>query len=75
MTLCVVLYRNKNRTLSATKGGYLWLDCGRVDEHDRNVILDGIDAMALTTFQSILVRGKHNRLLADRAHQHVKQIF
>ena len=75
MTQCVVLYRNKNRTLSGTKGGCLWLDCGGVDEHDRNVILDGIDAPALTTFQSLLIRGRQNRLLADRTHQHVKQIL
>jgi len=72
MTQCVVLYRNKNRTLSGTIVGPLWLDGGGIDQHDRNVILNGIDAVALSAFQSFFISGQSNRLFAKRTNQHVE---
>jgi hypothetical protein len=72
MTHSVVLYRDKNHTLSETIAGELWLYSGGVDQHDRNVVLDGINAMALATFQSPLVFGQQDRLLTNWTNQHVE---
>jgi hypothetical protein len=72
MTHCVVLYRDKNHTLSGTIVGELWLDSGGVNQHDWNFVLNGINAPTFVAFQSLLVSGQYDRLLANWTNQHVK---
>jgi len=37
---------------------------GLIDQHDRDVILDGIDPFALAALQSLIVRSQRDRFLA-----------
>ena len=34
------------------------IDCGFIDQHDRNVIFDGVDAVALPAFERLSLRGQ-----------------
>jgi len=45
-----------------------------VHQHDRDVVLNGVNAPAFTAFQTRPVRVENDRLLADRANQHGQQI-
>jgi hypothetical protein len=38
-------------------------------QHDRDVVFDGIDALALDAFKSILIRGQFDGLLTQRANE------
>lgn len=38
----------------------LLLDCGLIDQHDRDIIPDGIDSFALGTLQTIALSGQAN---------------
>ena len=44
----------------------LGFDCGFVDEHDRDVVFDRIDAPALGAFQAFRALAVFERLLARR---------
>lgn len=48
--------------------------CG-VNEHDGDVILDGVDAAAFAAFQAGAVVVKNYRFLANRANQHLEKIL
>jgi hypothetical protein len=66
-----------NRTLSGA-----WLlkvlgrvSCGRVNQHDWNVVLNGVNAAALAAFQALPVGVQNHRLFANRTDQHIEQIL
>ena len=63
----------ENRTLS----GYLSDRINRsgVDEHDRDVILDGVHTAAFAAFETLAIRTQSHRLLADRADEDVEEIL
>ena len=46
-----------------------------IDQHDRDVVLDGVNAPAFAAFQALSVRVQDHRLLANRANQHGEQIL
>jgi hypothetical protein len=48
--------------------------CG-VDEHDGNVVLDGVDTAAVAALQAVAVVMQNDRFLANRADQHIEKIF
>ena len=48
---------------------------GRVDQQDRNTVLNGIYAEALSAFQAGRRRPQRERLLANRANQNVEQVL
>jgi len=81
MTLCVILSPDKSRTLAGKVTGiqpWVWLrgsDGGGVDEHDRNVVLDRVDATAFAAFQAGSVGVQSHRFLANRANQHIEKIL
>lgn len=56
-------------------GGNLRLDGGFVQQHDGNVVLDGIDPAALLALQTLWVLTILERLLTGRTHQHFQQVF
>src|SRR5580658_9123060 len=53
----------------------LKFDRGLVDQHDRNVVLHRVDAMALGTLQALRVLAILERLLAGGTNQNFQQIF
>ena len=46
-----------------------------IHQHDRDVILNRVNAAALATFQTVPGRTERNRLFADWANQYVEQIL
>jgi len=42
--------------------------CG-VQQHDGDIVLNGVDAAALSAFQALLIRSENYRLYANRTHQ------
>jgi len=48
---------------------------GFIDEHDRDVVLDGIDAPALAAFQAVTLRRQLDRSFAQRANQYVQKFL
>jgi hypothetical protein len=48
---------------------------GGIHEHDRNIIPDGIHALAFAAFQALAVHVEHDRRPANRTDQHVEQIL
>jgi hypothetical protein len=50
-------------------------DLGLIHQQNRNVIADGVNPVALTTFQAFAVSFQGQRLLADWANQNVQQIL
>jgi hypothetical protein len=62
-------------TLDEVLAGYLFgFDGGGIDEHDRDVILDGVNAMASATFQAVPLVERH-RLFANGANQQIKKVL
>lgn len=55
-------------------GGLFSFDGGGIDEHDRDVILDGVNAVACATFQAVPLVERH-RLFANRANQQIKKVL
>lgn len=53
-------------------GGF---DGGFVDEHNRNVILDAVNAVAIRAFQGFGILTIFEGLFARGTHQDVEQIF
>ena len=51
------------------------IDFGRVDQHNRDVILNRIQAFALPAFQAFTIRGREHRLLALRTNEQIQQIL
>jgi hypothetical protein len=90
MTLCVVLASRKTTlcspeftihdkagglsAMSEKIGGLFSFDGGGIDEHDRDVILDGVHAVACATFQAVPLVERH-RLFANRANQQIKKVL
>ena len=60
---------------SRRRGGELRLNRGFVDEHDRYVVLNGIDAMALLALEALRLFAIFERLLAGGADQNLQQVF
>ncbi|HTR24546.1 MAG TPA: hypothetical protein VMI10_11230 [Terriglobales bacterium] len=50
-------------------------DFGGIDEHNRNVILDRIKAVALLAFQATSVGLKNDLSFADRADEDIEKVF
>jgi hypothetical protein len=46
-----------------------------VHEHDRDIVLNGVNTAADAAFQALPVDVQNDRLFTDRADQHVKQIL
>jgi hypothetical protein len=63
--------------LRAWSGGKLLrcLDFGGVNEHDWNVVLNGVNTATLAAFEARVVVDQGDRLLADRANEHVEEIL
>jgi hypothetical protein len=60
------------------EGNGLWLRGvygGGVDQHDRDVVLDWINAAAFPTLQTAAVAVKNYRLLANGANEHIEKIL
>jgi hypothetical protein len=51
------------------------VDCGRVNQHDRNVILNRVNTAAFTAFQPLATRSESHRFLAERANQNVEKFL
>jgi hypothetical protein len=51
------------------------VDSGDIDQHDGDVVLDGVDPAADATFEALPVRVQNHRLLANRTDQYVEQIL
>ena len=51
-----------------------WINSGGVHQHNRDVVLNGVDTMAFATLQASTVGIQHHRLLANRANQDFQQI-
>jgi hypothetical protein len=81
MTQSVRFRREGNRTLADAhrtvgRGAVLSaVNFGDVDQHDRDVVLNRVNAPAGAAFQTLTVPIRNYRLLANRAHQHIKQIL
>jgi hypothetical protein len=61
---------------SVQAGSILGLvDRGGVHEHDRDIILNGVNTAADAAFQALSVSIQNDRLFTDRADQHVQQIL
>jgi len=58
--------------LSADSGG---VDFGSIDEHDGDIVLNGVNAAAVAAFEALAVLMRHNWQLANRADQDVEQIL
>jgi hypothetical protein len=62
-------------TLDEILAVYLFsFDGGGIDEHNRDVILDGVNAMASATFQAVPLVERH-RFLANGANQQFKKVL
>ena len=51
------------------------VDGGFVDEHDGDVVADGVDAAAVRALESILLRGQGDRRLAQGADEFFEEIL
>ena len=51
------------------------VDNGFVNQHDRDVVPNGIHAATLATLQALSFVFESERFLADRANQHIEQIL
>lgn len=51
------------------------VDGGGVDEHDGDVVLDGVNPVADGAFEALSVGGREHRLLADGADQYIQEIL
>lgn len=51
------------------------VNCRDVYQHDRDIVLNGVNAAADTAFQALPIRVQDDRLFTDRADQHVQQIL
>lgn len=51
------------------------VDFGSVDQHNRDVILDGVDAAALAAFEAVTVGAEDDRLFADRTNEDFEEIL
>ena len=56
-------------------GSSAGIDGRLIHQHDRDTILNGVDAAALSAFEILTVRVWNYRLDANRADQYVKQIL
>src|SRR5271157_1222569 len=68
----------RSRSLVALLSGHIRsgnINGSGVYQHDRDVVLDGVNAVAFAAFQALAVGIQDHRLLANRANQHVKQIL
>ena len=71
----------ENRTLSRARPGARSapasgrVNRGGVHQHDRDVVLNGVDTAAFAAFQTFPVCIQDHWLLANRADQHIKQIL
>jgi hypothetical protein len=52
-----------------------WVNGRGVHQHDRNVVLNGVNAAAFAAFQTLPVPTRDHRLLANRANQQGKEIL
>jgi hypothetical protein len=50
-------------------------DPGLFQQHNRNIVADGIDPAAGLTFQACLIWREGDRRLAQRADENIKQLF
>jgi hypothetical protein len=57
--------------LGTDSGG---VDFGGIDEHDWDIVLNGVNAAAVAAFEALAVLMRHNRQLANGADQDVEQI-
>jgi hypothetical protein len=57
------------------KPDLLWLDSGSVHQHDRDSVLDRIDAITLAAFQASPIRFLGQRQLTDGTHQNIEKIL
>jgi len=62
---------HESRGVVALFGG----DPGVFQQHDRDIVADGIDAAAGLTLQSCMIRREGDRRFAERADQNLKQLF
>jgi hypothetical protein len=53
----------------------IWLDRGFIDKHDRNIILYGINPVALCAFQTFRILSVIKFLFARRTNQNFQEIF
>jgi methylenetetrahydrofolate dehydrogenase (NADP+)/methenyltetrahydrofolate cyclohydrolase len=68
-------YQPRWSRLAVSAGGLCRVDFGGVDEHDGNVVLNGVDAAAFTAFEARVVVDQSHRLLADRADEHLEEVL
>jgi len=55
-------------------GGSFRFNGGLVDQHDRNVVLDAIDAVAAEALQALLIGGQSHFRLAQRAGEDLEEL-
>ena len=67
--------REPNFVWSLSVPGSGGVNLSRVHEHDRDVVLNGVNPAAFAAFQAFPVRVQDYLFLANRADQHVKQIL
>jgi hypothetical protein len=59
----------------ARKSGSGGVDFGSIDEHDGDIVLNGVNAAAVAAFETFSVLMRDHRQFANRADQDVKQIL
>jgi hypothetical protein len=69
-TLCRLPNLGKNQVVDLSRIGG-----GSVDQQNRNSILNGIDAAALTAFQAGRILAQRQRLLASGTNQNVEEVL
>lgn len=64
-----------NGTCARVHPALLRLHFGFVNEHDRDIVFDGIDAPTLATLEPLSVRGQLYRFLTKWADQNIEQFL
>jgi hypothetical protein len=53
----------------------LWLDGSFVDQHDRDIVFHGVDAVAMGALQAFRILAVFERLLVGGANEDFQQVF
>ncbi len=65
----------RGRPTARQKGWHLLFDARFIHQHDRNIVANGIHALAFDALQAVLILLELHRRLAQRAHQDLQQFL
>jgi hypothetical protein len=71
----VAVFSQGDRVSGRDQPGSGGINFGNVQQHDGDVVLDGVNPAADAAFQAFAVRAQQHRLFAFGADQHVEEIL